>query len=166
MNKMTWDRNDSMSEKTISAEMTDKTEEIRHGFWIHDRAESKKIPGTYDFLPSCSCSVCGCHVPLPLGICPRCDAIMDATETGAYSDRPMREKEVSMPAEEVTEQKHAYWIHHRRKSESYAKGYYSLPVCDCSNCGYTASIEKPVCPNCRSVMDLPLPEDVDAPYEE
>ncbi len=77
------------------------------------------------------------------------------------------------PAEELTEEPeqqdntvHAYWIHHRRHSESYARGYYSLPVCDCSACGYTAGIEKPVCPSCRAVMDAPVPDDLDAPYED
>ncbi len=135
-------------------------EEVKYGRWIHDRVPSKVLPGAFDYLPSCICSVCGYHTEMPLGVCPRCDAVMDL---GAAAEEVSEER----PAEEPEKTPgHAYWIHHRRHSDSYARGYYSLPVCDCSNCGYVAGIEKPICPNCRSIMDAPVPDHIEAPYED
>ncbi len=54
---------------------------------------------------------------------------------------------------------HAYWIHHARKTESTVTGYIFLPKCDCSNCGYTSTMEKSVCPSCGAAMDRTAPKD-------
>ena len=42
-----------------------------------------------------------------------------------------------------------HWIHHTRVDESNVNGIVYLPKCDCSECGYTVSFEKPVCPHCH-----------------
>jgi lipopolysaccharide biosynthesis regulator YciM len=54
--------------------------------------------------------------------------------------------------------KHAYWIHHAVKDETQVDGYKYLMNCDCSNCGYAANLEKPVCPSCGAVMDEDAPK--------
>ncbi len=135
--------------------------EVRHGYWIKDDQADAS-----DGVLSYTCSVCGHRTEEQSETCPACQAVMDETPAAAEAAEPVEEKEESMGPEESTQPGHAYWIHHRRRSESYAKGYYSLPVCDCSNCGYTASIEKKICPSCHCVMDAPLPDKIDAPYED
>jgi len=55
--------------------------------------------------------------------------------------------------------KHGYWIHHAIKSESDISGYRFLPKCDCSNCGYTSTMEKKICPSCALIMDRSAPKD-------
>ena len=82
-----------------------------------------------------------------------------------FEEEPLPE-DVTAAEEAEKTPGHAYWIHHRRRSEAYARGYYSLPVCNCSNCGYLAGMEKPVCPSCRSIMDAPVPDHIEAPYED
>ena len=48
----------------------------------------------------------------------------------------------------------AHWIHHTRVDESNVNGMVYLPKCDCSECGYTVSFEKPVCPHCHVKMNV------------
>ena len=55
--------------------------------------------------------------------------------------------------------KHAYWIHHAYQTDETISGAIYLPKCDCSNCGYTSSMEKSICPSCQSVMDRTAPKD-------
>lgn len=55
--------------------------------------------------------------------------------------------------------KHAYWIHKKREDKNSVNGYIYLPGCKCSNCGYEANIEKPICPHCQAVMDAQEPEE-------
>ena len=55
--------------------------------------------------------------------------------------------------------KHAYWIHHAYQTDETISGYIYLPKCDCSNCGYTSSMEKSICPSCQSIMDRTAPKD-------
>ncbi len=73
-------RRKHMTEKTVIFE--DSTPTV-HAYWIQDRKESSEIKGTYDFLPSCTCSACGYHAERPIGLCPQCDAIMDAAGPAA-----------------------------------------------------------------------------------
>lgn len=150
-----------INDEPVSEPEIEVVPEVRHGYWIKDdKADAS------DGAVSYTCSVCGYQTEQPDGTCPACSAVMDETPAVTESAEPVKEEEESMGAEESVQPGHAYWIHHRRRSESYAKGYYSLPVCDCSNCGYTASIEKKICPSCHCVMDAPLPDKIDAPYED
>ncbi len=55
--------------------------------------------------------------------------------------------------------KHAYWIHHAVKDENEVSGYKYLTACDCSECGYTANMEKKICPSCGAIMDVSSPKD-------
>jgi len=45
-----------------------------------------------------------------------------------------------------------HWIHHTREDASSLTGVIYLPQCDCSECGFTVSFEKPVCPHCGAKM--------------
>ncbi|MBQ9048262.1 MAG: hypothetical protein IJ120_10260 [Solobacterium sp.] len=45
-----------------------------------------------------------------------------------------------------------HWIHETREDPSSVSGIIYLPVCHCSECGYTASFEKPFCPHCGVKM--------------
>ena len=47
-----------------------------------------------------------------------------------------------------------HWIHHTRVDESNVNGMVYLPKCDCSECGYSVSFEKPVCPHCHVKMNV------------
>ena len=47
-----------------------------------------------------------------------------------------------------------HWIHHTRVDERNVNGMVYLPKCDCSECGYTVSFEKPVCPHCHVKMNV------------
>ena len=55
---------------------------------------------------------------------------------------------------------HGFWLHHIRSSRSSVNGFFFLRECDCSVCGYTVRMEKDLCPSCRAVMDLDVPESV------
>ncbi len=55
--------------------------------------------------------------------------------------------------------RHAHWIHHKRPEADSLTGFFYLPGCDCSNCGYTANLEKKICPSCGAVMDEPSSDD-------
>jgi rRNA maturation endonuclease Nob1 len=44
-------------------------------------------------------------------------------------------------------------------------GYLYLPACDCSECGHTVNIEKPICPYCGTIMDRTAPADQEGPIE-
>ncbi len=48
---------------------------------------------------------------------------------------------------------HAYWVHQKKKNEHSVTGYFILPSCICSNCGYFVQSEREKCPKCRAVMD-------------
>ena len=91
------DENSMKAEETSGNETT-----LQHGFWIHDRIASVGRAGDWDFLPSCSCSVCGFHSERPFGFCPRCDALMDLHETDSYSSDPIVENEVETGVVEET----------------------------------------------------------------
>ncbi len=53
---------------------------------------------------------------------------------------------------------HAYWIHEKIKVKQSVTGYYFLPDCTCSNCGYYSRRELPVCLGCNAVMDAKPPK--------
>lgn len=57
--------------------------------------------------------------------------------------------------------KHAYWIHKRKEDINSVSGYIYLRECKCSNCGYEANMEKPICPHCLAVMDRTEPADTE-----
>ena len=57
-------------------------------------------------------------------------------------------------------ERHGFWLHHIRNSKSSINGFFYLPECDCSVCGTTMRMEKPVCPNCKAVMDQEVPEEI------
>ncbi|MBQ1532167.1 MAG: hypothetical protein IIZ57_08520 [Solobacterium sp.] len=155
-----------MNDEPVTEPEIQVVPEVRHGYWSQeDKADAAS--GASEGAESYTCSVCGYRTEEKTDTCPACQAVMDEVPATAEIAEPVEEKkEESMGPEESIQPGHAYWIHHRRRSESYAKGYYSLPVCDCSNCGYTASIEKKICPSCHCVMDAPLPDKIDAPYED
>ena len=46
-----------------------------------------------------------------------------------------------------------YWIHHTREDARSVKGFIWLPECECSVCGYTSSMAKPVCPHCGAKLE-------------
>ena len=48
---------------------------------------------------------------------------------------------------------HACWIHTRIRSNESVTGYFILPECKCSNCGYVVGFERPKCPHCKAIMD-------------
>lgn len=54
--------------------------------------------------------------------------------------------------------KHAYWIHKKVEDKTSVNGVMYLAECKCSNCGFEANIEKPVCPHCQAIMDAQEPE--------
>lgn len=41
-----------------------------------------------------------------------------------------------------------YWIHDEIKSALSTTGYFMLPWCKCSNCGFFVQYELNFCPNC------------------
>ncbi|MBO7703799.1 MAG: hypothetical protein J6S26_05070 [Solobacterium sp.] len=53
--------------------------------------------------------------------------------------------------------KHAYWIHEKVKAKESVTGYYYLPDCICSNCGFYSRRELQTCRKCGAVMDAPQP---------
>lgn len=53
---------------------------------------------------------------------------------------------------------HAYWIHEKIKVKQSVTGFYYLPDCTCSNCGYYSRRELPVCLNCNALMDEKPPK--------
>lgn len=55
-------------------------------------------------------------------------------------------------------QKHAYWIHKKKEDKNSVSGFIYLRECTCSNCGYEANMEKPVCPSCQAIMDAAEPK--------
>jgi hypothetical protein len=57
------------------------------------------------------------------------------------------------------EEKHGYWIHHRTESDDAVGGFFYTRECDCSVCGKTSNLEKPVCPYCGAIMDQEAPGD-------
>ena len=57
-------------------------------------------------------------------------------------------------------ERHGFWLHHIRKSKSSVNGFFYLPECDCSVCGCTMRMEKPICPNCKAIMDQAVPEEI------
>ncbi len=46
-----------------------------------------------------------------------------------------------------------HWIHDTREDEHSVSGIIYLRSCKCSECGYHANMEKPVCPQCGSKMN-------------
>ena len=44
------------------------------------------------------------------------------------------------------------WIHDKVENSAYFGGIQRLPSCICSNCGFHANRERPVCPRCGSKM--------------
>ena len=52
---------------------------------------------------------------------------------------------------------HAYWIHERVKAKTSVTGYYYLPDCVCSNCGFYSRRELAVCRSCNAIMDAAAP---------
>lgn len=60
-----------------------------------------------------------------------------------------------MIAEQIKEQdeRKPYWIHEIIDDEESVTGFYYLPQCRCSNCGYLSSYEKPKCPHCGMIMN-------------
>ncbi len=45
-----------------------------------------------------------------------------------------------------------HWIHHKVEDTNYVSGFKYLPICDCSECGYTSNTEHDVCPHCGAKM--------------
>ncbi len=48
---------------------------------------------------------------------------------------------------------HASWIHQKVNNDSSVTGYFILPTCICSNCGFFVQSERERCPKCRAIMD-------------
>ncbi|MBQ9327796.1 MAG: hypothetical protein IJ225_04590 [Solobacterium sp.] len=46
----------------------------------------------------------------------------------------------------------AKWIHDRKEDPSSVNGYFILPACVCSNCGYRVGSERDRCPQCKANM--------------
>ncbi len=44
------------------------------------------------------------------------------------------------------------WIHDKVENPAYFGGIKRLPSCICSNCGFHANRERPVCPRCGAKM--------------
>ena len=44
------------------------------------------------------------------------------------------------------------WIHDKVENPAYFGGIQRLPSCVCSNCGFHANRERPVCPRCGAKM--------------
>ncbi len=61
----------------------------------------------------------------------------------------IKDPETGIKKETVTSK----WIHDREEDPKYVGGWKILPSCTCSNCGYHANREKPVCPKCGAIMD-------------
>ncbi len=47
-----------------------------------------------------------------------------------------------------------HWIHHKREDAASVSGFYWLPECECSECGFVVNMEKPVCPHCGANMRM------------
>lgn len=45
-----------------------------------------------------------------------------------------------------------HWIHHTKDDPNAVGGVLYLPMCDCSECGFTVNIEKKTCPHCGARM--------------
>ena len=45
-----------------------------------------------------------------------------------------------------------HWVHETKEDPSYVTGFYYLPGCKCSECGFKVSYERPYCPHCGSKM--------------
>ena len=59
-----------------------------------------------------------------------------------------------VPKQNPPKKRHkAYWVHDRVKSDQVVGGYYILPSCTCSKCGFRSGSEKERCPRCRTVME-------------
>ncbi|MBQ9328574.1 MAG: hypothetical protein IJ225_08595 [Solobacterium sp.] len=56
-------------------------------------------------------------------------------------------------AEINNKNKHGSWIHTRIEDPASVTGYFILPECTCSECGYVANFERERCPHCMAVMD-------------
>ena len=65
--------------------------------------------------------------------------------------KPFNEKEAEYRMEHKNDV-HGHWIHKTIEDASYMRGYKILPECTCSECGYEARAERPVCPSCGAVM--------------
>ena len=46
------------------------------------------------------------------------------------------------------EEKKPHWIHYETEDEHSVKGKRYLVSCTCSECGYHANMENPICPHC------------------
>ena len=57
--------------------------------------------------------------------------------------------------------KHGYWVHTKVRNEQSVTGYFILPECTCSMCGYVAGYERERCPHCRALMDAKAPADAE-----
>ena len=45
-----------------------------------------------------------------------------------------------------------HWIHHTQEDPSFINGIRYLPICDCSECGFTVNAERKKCPHCGVEM--------------
>lgn len=55
------------------------------------------------------------------------------------------------------EEKKPHWIHDEATDSTSVTGKKYLISCTCSECGYHANMEKPICPQCKArIMDLKL----------
>lgn len=53
---------------------------------------------------------------------------------------------------EIIKKNTPHWIHHTKQDENVLGGLIYLPMCDCSECGFTVNIEKKTCPHCGARM--------------
>ncbi len=49
--------------------------------------------------------------------------------------------------------KHGYWIHTKVEDSKSVTGFFILPECKCSKCGFVVSYERDRCPHCMAIMD-------------
>ena len=72
------------------------------------------------------------------------------------TDRCAVKEEVEEPGRMVyysgMEEKKPHWIHDEATDSTSVTGKKYLISCTCSECGYHANMEKPVCPQCKARM--------------
>lgn len=55
--------------------------------------------------------------------------------------------DIEKPIEQLNKIR-GYWIHDKIQSNQSTTGYFKLPWCECSNCGFFVQQELNFCPNC------------------
>lgn len=55
--------------------------------------------------------------------------------------------DIEKPIEQLNKIR-GYWIHDKIQSNQSTTGYFKLPWCECSNCGFFVQQEVNFCPNC------------------